>query len=140
MGKSEVEERIKLAAKNTDALITRLDTLTNRIDTAKANQNQELVEYYERQFAEVSVEFMDGVESILDDWYSLRGEARPSADVEQLSPEDLDEIHNTVVSIVQGLSVLPRVAVRPEDTPLPPASKPVPQSQTGPKHRVDITG
>ena len=140
MDRPEIEERIKLAAKNTDVLITRLDTLTNRIDTAKANQNQELVEYYENQFAEASVEFMDGVEGILDDWYSLKGEARPTADMEQLSSEDLDEIHNTVVSIVQGLSVVPKVAARVEEASLSPASKQVPQRQAGPKHRVDITG
>lgn len=137
MDRAEIEERIKRTAEATDVLITRLDTLINRIDTAKANQNQELVEYYERQFTEVSMEFMDGVESILDGWYSIRGETRPPADTEQLSPEDLDEIHNTVVSIVQGLSILPKTAVRAEETS--PMS-PVKQKTADPEHRVDVTG
>lgn len=111
MEKRAIEERIRLIAHNTDGLITKLDTLTNRIDTAKVNENQELVEHYERQFAEASVEFMGGVEAMLDDWYALRGVERPPAEEEELSPELLDEIHNTVVAIIQGLS-----AVRPVDS------------------------
>jgi len=137
MEKSEIESRIRLSAKNTDLLITRLDTLTGRIDTAMANQNQELVEYYERQFTEASVEFMDSVESILDDWYSLRGEARPSVDAERLSPEDLDAIHNTVVGIVQGLSFLSEAGVPFEAKPTQATA---PRAAEGPKNRVDLTG
>ena len=105
MDRTVITERIKNVAKNTDSLIAKLDTLTNRIDTARANENPELVEYYENQFAEVSVEFMDSVETILDDWYALQGEKRPSAEEETLTPEMLDEIHSTVVGIVQGLSL-----------------------------------
>ena len=105
MEQSKVKSRIRQTAQSTDALIARLDTLTNRIDTAKANQNSELVEYYENQFIEVSTEFMVGVESILDDWYALKGEDRPPADREAITPELLEEIHGTVVEIVQGLSV-----------------------------------
>jgi hypothetical protein len=99
----EIEERIRIAAQNTDKLILRLDTLTGRIDTARTNENQELVEYYERKFAEASVEFMDGVETILDEWYALNGEARPNDGSEILLPETLNEIHSTVVAIVRGL-------------------------------------
>ncbi|MDR1515300.1 MAG: hypothetical protein LBS45_06365 [Synergistaceae bacterium] len=100
----QIEERIRSVAKDTDGLIMKLDTLVNRIDTAKSNDNKELVEYYERQFAEASVEFMNGVETILDDWYALKGTPRPPADQEVMPPELLDEIHNTVVAIVQGAS------------------------------------
>jgi hypothetical protein len=135
----EVEERIKQTALNTDKLIVRLDTLTNRIDTAKSNDNQDLVEYYERMFAEASVEFMDSVESILDDWYALKGEVRPHAESEYLSPETLNLIHNAVVSIVQGQPV-----VMPE--PMAPSHEiDAAQGinilrQTGPSHKLDVTG
>ena len=51
---ADVKDRIRRIAQNTDGLILRLDNLTNRIDMAKRNENSELVEYYERQFANVS--------------------------------------------------------------------------------------
>jgi hypothetical protein len=107
MDSAPIEERIRTLAKNTDSLIVRLDTLSSRIDTARVNENQELVEYYERQFAEASVEFMDGVETILDEWYALKGIPRPPADQEILAPEMLDEIHGAVVAIVQGMPAAP---------------------------------
>jgi hypothetical protein len=136
---AEAEERIRNTALNTDKLIVKLDTLTNRIDTAKFNDNQDLVEYYERMFAEASVEFMDSVESILDDWYALKGETRPPAEREYLPPETLNVIHNAVVSIVQGLPV-----VMPE--PLAPSHEidavqgiNIPR-QTGPRRKFDVTG
>ena len=151
--RTEVVERIKHAAKNTDTLIAKLDTLTNRIDTARVNQNEELVQYYENQFTEASVEFMDGVESILDDWYELRGETRPPADQEDISPETLEEIHNTVVSILQGLPVesIPGTSQTAERAPdisgarvsrVTGEERPVvrPQAKKGPKHKVDLTG
>jgi hypothetical protein len=137
----EIGERIKRAAAVTDKLIVKLDTLTNRIDTAKSNDNRELVEYYERQFAETSVDFMDGVEAILDDWYALRGEVRPPAEREFITPELLDHIHNTVVSVVQGLPL-------PEEPPLVSAAANL-QTETPaqisgefvpPRRRVDVTG
>ena len=160
MDKNSLEERIRSLAGSTDKMITKLDTLTNRIDTAKVNENQELVEYYERQFAEASVEFMNGVETILDDWYALKGVERPPAEEELLSPEMLDEIHSTVVGIVQGLSV-----ASPEGSPLlragiedmgkdlaamsdaqiepaaPQANSPAAgRTKKGPDHKVDFTG
>ena len=64
---ADVKDRIRRIAQNTDGLILRLDNLTNRIDVAKRNENSELVEYYERQFADVSLEFMEGVETMIDD-------------------------------------------------------------------------
>lgn len=100
-----ISDRIKTVAKNADGLIVRLDTLSNRIDTARINENSELVEYYENQFAEASAEFMDSVETILDGWYALHGEKRPLVGEEEITPEMIDEIHGTVVSIVQGLPV-----------------------------------
>jgi len=127
-----------MSAVNTDKLIVKLDTLTNRIDTAKSNENAELIEYYERQFAETSVEFLDGVESILDDWYALRGEERPPAQAEYISPEMLDSIHDMVVSIVQGLPV-------DFEAPIPAPEEPsVVESEiyttSPPRHKVDVTG
>jgi hypothetical protein len=135
----EVGERIKHTAQNTDKLIARLDTLTNRIDTAKSNDNQDLVEYYERKFAEASVEFMDSVESILDDWYALKGEARPSAEKEYLSPETLNVIHDAVVSIVQGLPVVMTNTSAP-DCEIDAARQIDVPRQTGPSHKLDVTG
>ena len=103
---TRAEERIRLLAKNTDALIVKLDTLVNRIYTAKVNENRDLVEYYERQFAEASVEFMNGVETIQAEWYVLKGIQRPPPEQERLEPDMLYEIHRTVVSIVQSASRL----------------------------------
>ncbi len=140
VNKVEIEERIRASAKNTDELITKLDTLTARIDMAKQNENAELIEYYERQFAETSVEFMDGVESILDDWYQLRGEPRPPASMEQLTSEDLDVIHSTVVNIVQGLSTSAPLSIRSDEVPEMPSSQRITPKKSGPKHSVDITG
>jgi hypothetical protein len=133
----EIKERIKTAAMNADKLIVRLDTLTSRIGTAKANDNKELVEYYERQFAEASVEFMDGVETILDEWYSLRGEKRPPAERERISSGMLDHIHDTVVAIVQGLDIPTMPA---ETTEAMYLESSVPSADAGPRHKLDVTG
>jgi len=142
-------ENIKATAINTDKLIVKLDTLTNRIDTAWANENRELVEHYERQFAQASVEFMDGVETILDGWYALRGEKRPPAQEEYIAPETLDRIHGAVVSILQGLPVdlsspgyeMPNPAIDAAQgvniLVEPGAGRPADQ---GPAHKVDVTG
>lgn len=156
MDMNEIAERIRLTARNTDSLIVKLDTLTNRINTARDNENAELVEYYEGQFAEASVEFMDGVETILDNWYALNGVERPSADQEIIESDLLDEIHKTVVNIVQSAPVSPNTAAvttQPavEKEALPPAvmiaegiseRKPAAArlSRKGPDNKVDITG
>jgi hypothetical protein len=142
MDTAQTKERIRAIAKETDGLIVRLDTLTGRLDTARANENSELVEYYERQFAEASVEFMNGVETILDEWYALKGTPRPPAGEEIIGPELLDEIHNTVVAIVQGgqtpatQATAPTVAVARQETPAPVRTK----GEGGPQHRVDVKG
>jgi hypothetical protein len=154
---AQIEERIRAIAKDTDGLIVKLDTLTGRIDTAKTNDNKELVEYYERQFAEASVEFMNGVETILDEWYALKGTERPPADQEMLSSEVLDEIHNAVVAIVQGGTyqaaqadaLMPRIET--EKQARPPVGPPEQNTQEfkrtsgkmgkkGPGSKVDVTG
>jgi len=138
----QILDRIKTSATNTDKLIIRLDTLISRIDTAKSNENAELVEYYERQFAEVSVEFLDGVETILDDWYALRGEERPPAQDEYITPEMLESIHNTVVSIVQGLPVdfqEPIPELLPEPSSLEPET-PETYTTSPPQQKVDLRG
>lgn len=157
--RSVISERIRDVAKSTDGLIAKLDTLTNRIDTAKANENHDLVDYYENQFAEASVEFMDNVETILDDWYALRGERRPPAEEESLTPEVLDEIHSTVVGIVQGLAMnlpedarasglrekvdLSSAGIGALDADIAPAATekpPRPRRRKGPGNKVDLTG
>ena len=142
MEQDQIAERIKMSAENTDKLIVKLDTLTARIDTARTNENAELVDYYERQFAEASVEFLDGVESILDDWYSLRGEERPPAQEEYISPEMLENIHNTVVSIVQGLPVdlSEQVFALPAESEALESETPVVYTTSPPRHKVDVTG
>ena len=142
---TETAERIKKTALDTDRLIGRLDTLTNRIDTARSNNNAELAEYYERQFTEVSIEFMNGVESILDDWYELNGESRPPAQIEYLAPETLDLIHGAVVSIVQGLPlelpapVLPSHAID-EAQGVNVLLRNDSANIGSPRHKVDFTG
>ncbi|MDR0764725.1 MAG: hypothetical protein LBE65_03935 [Synergistaceae bacterium] len=133
------EERIRNSALNTDKLIVRLDTLTNRIDTARSNNNRDLAEYYERKFAEASVEFMDSVESILDGWYAMKGETRPPAEKEYLSPETLDTIHDAVVSIVRGLPVV-MPAPLPPDREIDAAREINIPRQTGPSRKIDVTG
>ena len=140
MEQEGIAERIRISAANTDKLILKLDTLTNRIDTAKANENAELIEYYERLFAEASVEFLDGVESILDDWYALRGEERPPAQTERLSPEMLDSIHNTVVSIVQGLPVDLQAPIPAPEPGTPESEAPGTYTTGAPRHKVDVKG
>lgn len=132
MGIAEIEEKIRRTAKNTDEVIVKLDTLCARIDTAAANQNRDLVEYYQRAFAEASVEFIDGVEIILDAWYSLRGEKRPPANEENLSPSDLDSIHDAVVKIVQRVPYEQEQA-QPEPSDLHPRRK-------DPDNRLDLRG
>jgi hypothetical protein len=146
--REKTEDRIKSVAINTDKLIVKLDTLTNRIDTARANENRELVEYYERQFAEASVEFLDGVESILDDWYVLKGETRPPARLEYITPETLDIIHNAVVSIVQGLPFEMPEPLEPSQeidaaqglNILKDGERQTAGSSREDRHRVDVTG
>ena len=105
MSKEEIADRVRRIAKSTDGLIARLDTLSNRIDTAAKNDNRELVEYYQKLFTEVSAEFMGGIETMIDDWYQLRGEKRPVSSEEYLSQEMLDEIHSAMVNLVHGASV-----------------------------------
>ena len=142
MENEEIVERIRMSAANTDKLIIRLDTLANRIDTAKSNENAELVEYYERQFTEVSVEFLDGVESILDDWYALRGEERPPAQTEYISPEMLESIHATVTSIVQELPVdiHAQASAPASEQSAPEPDKTETYTTKPPRHKVDVTG
>jgi hypothetical protein len=141
----KIEDRIRRTAVNTDHLIIKLDTLTNRIDTAKANENRELVDYYERQFAETSVEFLDSVETILDDWYALKGEARPPAQSEYIAPETLESIHETVVSIVQGLpAAMPEIPIAGHAAEASGKAGAIEggaaQGSSEPRHRVDVTG
>ena len=146
--KETIKEHIKNVALSTDSLISRLDTLTNRIDTARMNENDELVQFYENEFTELSVEFMDGVETILDEWYALRGIERPPVDNEALDADMLEEIHNTVVRIVAGLPDEPssvpltRFEVKSEETPLLDENIVVPEVQVKKKkgRGVDFTG
>lgn len=147
MEQGAVVERIKNTARNTDALIAKLDSLAGRVDAAKASGNEELAQYYEGQFTEVSVEFMDSVESILDCWYDMRGVQRPPAETEDLSPEDLDGIHGMVVDILHGLQPDLRKAEKQhapaaviEPSKEEHAHVPLRPKDTGPKHKVDLTG
>lgn len=157
MLKEEIADRVRRIAKSTDGLIARLDTISGRIDIAAKNDNRELVDYYERQFAEVSAEFMGGIETMIDDWYQLKGEKRPVSTDEYLSPEMLDEIHRTMVSIVHGASpesvIQPRnaaagldlttgagvdIAINGED--IKPATHKKVASAGKQENRVDLTG
>lgn len=148
MDNTEIAERIKSTAKNTDALIAKLDTLSSRIDAAKSGGNDELAQYYENQFTEASVEFMDGVETILDSWYEMRGVKRPPAESEELSVETLDEIHSLVVNIMQGgvpqlpQHTAPRAEVQTDVRHMPTQQQQPTQPNLGkaPKHKVDLTG
>lgn len=142
LDKTLVENRIKNIAKNTDSLIAKLDTLLGRIETANSNDNKELVAYYENQFNEVSVEFMDGVESMIDGWYELRGEKRPPAEDEDLSDEALEQIHTAVVNIIHDMpyDTGALIAGASVAAPLPVRqTEQLPVSEA-PKHKVDIKG
>ena len=157
MLKEEITERVRRIAKSTDGLIVRLDTLSGRIDTANKNNNRELVEYYEREFTEASAEFMGGIETMIDDWYQLRGEKRPASAEEYISPEMLEEIHSAMVGIIHGTlpesavaanqSIAPSldlagvgvdVAINAESAKPSEGKKGSPAKKPG--HRVDITG
>jgi hypothetical protein len=151
-----IKNRIKATAQATDKLIGRLDSLATRLDAAKKGDNQELTEYYERQFIDTSVEFMNGVETILDGWYELKGVPRPPADEEIISGDELDEIHDTVISILHGTDtadpLIRDAEFRKDDTP--PANEPLSSKEFPPasgaradappskkkRNGVDITG
>ena len=142
MEQKQIEERVRRVAARTEKLITSLDTINNRIETAKLNDNADLVEYYEQEFNKTSVEFMTGVESLLDDWYSLQGRTRSRAAEEFLSEDDLEDIHSAVVRIVMGLS--PEVRDRVEmvsESPVPSLEKrPAGTSKARSRSNLDVTG
>lgn len=146
MEREAVIERIKSTARNTDALIAKLDTLTGRISSAKSSSNDELARYYEDQFTEVSIEFMDGVETIIDCWYEMKGMTRPQAEDELLTPETLEEIHNEVVSLLHGVQYVPAEDHAPNEHAAAvhqdaiPAQQLPPRVAPGPSHKVDLTG
>lgn len=131
-----IADRIRATARNTDELIARLDSLNARINSAHEGDDEELAKYYEDQFAEVSLEFMDGVETIIDSWYELRGETRPAAEDEMLTPEDLDHVHEMVVGIMHSLPE----AESTEAAAVISAPLDMSTVSKGPQHKVDLRG
>ena len=145
MERAQLEERIRLCSSNSDQLIIRLNTLAERIDTAKGNNNQELVAHYEAEFAKVSMEFMAGVETILDDWYALNGQKRSRMEDIPLTGDALQNLHAHVLHIVSGPSAA--TAVAPQHVllgaeVLPAENQPEspPKGRADSKHKVDIRG
>ena len=144
MERAQLEERIRLCSSNSDQLIIRLNTLAERIDTAKGNNNQELVAHYEAEFAKVSMEFMAGVETILDDWYALNGQQRSRMENIPLTGDALQTLHAHVLHIVSGASASTAVATQHAvgADVLPAENKPesAPKGRADSKHKVDIRG
>ena len=145
MERAQLEERIRLCSSNSDQLIIRLNTLAERIDTAKGNNNPELVAHYEAEFAKVSMEFMAGVETILDDWYALNGQKRSRMEDIPLTGDALQTLHAHVLHIVSGPSaataVAPQHVLLGADV-LPAENKPesAPKGRADSRHKVDIRG
>ena len=144
MERAQLEERIRLCSSNSDQLIIRLNTLAERIDTAKGNNNQELVAHYEAEFAKVSMEFMAGVETILDDWYALNGQQRSRMENIPLTGDALQTLHAHVLHIVSGASASTAVATQHAvgADVLPAENKPesAPKGRADSRHKVDIRG
>ena len=144
MERAQLEERIRLCSSNSDQLIIRLNTLAERIDTAKGNNNQELVAHYEAEFAKVSMEFMAGVETILDDWYALNGQKRSRMEDIPLTGDALQTLHAHVLHIVSGPSAATAVATQHAvgADVLPAENKPesAPKGRADSRHKVDIRG
>ena len=144
MERAQLEERIRLCSSNSDQLIIRLNTLAERIDTAKGNNNQELVAHYEAEFAKVSMEFMAGVETILADWYALNGQQRSRMENIPLTGDALQTLHAHVLHIVSGPSASTAVATQHAvgADVLPAENKPesAPKGRADSRHKVDIRG
>ncbi|MCX7828774.1 MAG: hypothetical protein N2315_06145 [Thermanaerothrix sp.] len=123
-------ERIKRCAFNAERLVAVLSTLADRIDQAKANGNQELVDHYSREFQKASLKFMGNVEALLDDYYLIKGKRRSRIANEPLEPSELEEIYASVKAMIDLLPQKPA----PEDS-LEPPRKP-----SLPKGRLDVKG
>lgn len=143
MERAQIEERIRACSLNSDQLIVRLNTLADRIDIAKGNNNAELVAHYEEEFAKISMEFMAGVETILDDWYALNGQNRSRMEDIPLTGDALQTLHAHIRHIASGLPApaltgqLPLAEVLP---PIPDKPEPAPKKGADPRHKVDIRG
>ena len=97
----------------TQSLITKLNTLADRIDIAKKNNNAELVAYYEEEFTKVSTEFMTGVEVVIDDWYALNGHKRVRMDNEPLGEATLNALSAKVAEITGAAPVAYSIQAEP---------------------------
>jgi len=124
------EDRLRLSAYNAERLVAVLATLADRIDQAVSNRNQELVEYYQREFQKASLKFMGNVEALLDEYYLMRGRKRSRIANEPLEPRELEEIY---ASVRRMIDLLP-----PEEVQRLEAASP--QRSPLPKGRLDVKG
>lgn len=142
--RAQLEERIRLCSSNSDQLIIRLNTLADRIDTAKGNNNPELVAHYQEEFTKVSMEFMAGVETILDDWYALNGQKRSRMEDIPLTGDALQTLHAHVLHIVSGNSasipLAPRSAEVEEAAPAEDKPESTRKGRADSGHKVDLRG
>ncbi|EHM10795.1 hypothetical protein TheveDRAFT_1677 [Thermanaerovibrio velox DSM 12556] len=123
-------ERIKRCAFNAERLVAVLSTLADRIDQARANGNQELLDHYTKEFQKASLKFMGNVEALLDDYYLIKGKRRSRIANEPLEPAELEEIYSSVKAMIDLLPPEPR----PEDSLEPP------RRTSPPKGRLDVKG
>ncbi len=143
--RAQIEERIRLCSSNSNQLIIKLNTLAERIDIAKGNNNAELVAHYEEEFTKVSMEFMTGVETILDDWYALNGQTRSRMEDIPLTGDALQTLHAHILHIASGLPSSAVVATQqdaPAEVVVPAENKPksAPKGRADSKHKVDLRG
>ena len=143
MEPTKTEDRIRRCAQSAERLVASLATLADRIDAARRNGNQELLQHYQKEFDQASLKFMGNVEAILDDYYVLKGRKRSRIANEPLDREELTRLQRTVQSLViaspegrDGRPVL--LEEEPEVRREAPFSPAPPNPRRGP--RVDLRG
>ncbi len=135
--------RIRLCAQRADELIETLAVLADRADDAAGSGNKDVAAYYEEEFTKSSVEFMDGVETILDEWHALRGGNGTRDANRRLSPDEISDIDNVVESLTgtpfptpkPQLTKTPGAAITPQE----PAPQPLHRPQKS-RHKLDVEG
>lgn len=128
----------------TQSLIIKLNTLADRIDIAKKNNNAELVAYYEEEFTKVSTEFMTGVEVVVDDWYALNGQKRVRMANEPLGESALNALSAKVAEITGNQPAVypasPEPTLQVEGPSREVVTRPEDESKNKDTNKLDIRG
>ena len=145
MEPTKTEDRIRRCAQSAERLVASLATLADRIDAARRNGNQELLQHYQKEFDQASLKFMGNVEAILDDYYVLKGKKRSRLANEPLDRDELVRLQRTVQTLVLSApaavpsGTLDVVAADTEEILRePPFAPPLVKPGKGPK--VDLRG